>query len=212
MLLFYTDGVTEFQRDIETGERTLRGAVAGLVGDVHTPHPAAAVQRAVMGSEKPADDAVLVVLQLGSAAVTPPTGDAELRKTWAFHSSDAYSARALRHEVMRFIRSFVASDEELFRTELIIGEILANTVEHAPGLVKVEIDRTGAHPTVTIVDTGPGLVRFLPELPESDLVENGRGLFLIGTLAGGVRVESMPNHGTKMTVILSATRDPASSP
>jgi anti-sigma regulatory factor (Ser/Thr protein kinase) len=212
VILFYTDGVTEFKRDIEGTEQTLRDAVARLVGDRQNAQPAAAVQRAVMGSEKPADDAVFMVLQLAPAPVVAQIGDGEVHKTWAFHSSDAYAARELRHELMRFIRGFVSADEELFRIELIIGEILANTVEHAPGLVKVEIDRSGDQPTVTIVDTGPGLGRFSPALPESDLTETGRGLFLIGTLAGGVRVESTPNQGTKMTMILSVSRDEVASP
>lgn len=208
VILFYTDGVTEFKRDIASAEQALRDVVATLVGDVANPQPAAVVQRAVMGTERPADDAVIMVLQLASTTSTAPVSvDGELRKTWAFHSSDAYAARALRHELMRFIRGFIGTEDELFRIELIIGEILANTVEHAPGLVKVEIDRSGDQPTVTIVDTGPGLGRFSPTLPNSDLVEKGRGLFLIGTLAGGVRVESSPNQGTKMTVILSATPD-----
>ena len=157
VILFYTDGVTEFKRDIASAKQALRDVVATLVGDVANPQPAAVVQRAVMGTERPADDAVIMVLQLASTTSTAPVSvDGELRKTWAFHSSDAYAARALRHE---------------------------------------------------LVNTGPGLGRFSPTLPNSDLVEKGRGLFLIGTLAGGVRVESSPNQGTKMTVILSATPD-----
>jgi anti-sigma regulatory factor (Ser/Thr protein kinase) len=169
------------------------------------------VQQAVMGSEKPTDDAVLMIVQLSPTPLSQSFDEAELRKTWSFHSSDAYSAHTSRHELMSFIHRFITSEDELFRTELIIGEILANTVEHAPGLVNVEIDWSGIHPVLTVLDTGPGLLRFSRSLPEDSLTEDGRGLFLIETLARDVRVESAPGQGTKMMVTLSVRRADGSS-
>ena len=74
--------------------------------------------------------------------------------------------------------------------ELIVGEILANTVEHAPGLVSMEVDWSDAAPVVTVVDTGPGLERFAAQLPEDALTEDGRGLYLVQTLARDVCIES----------------------
>jgi anti-sigma regulatory factor (Ser/Thr protein kinase) len=108
---------------------------------------------------------------------------------------------------MKFIRKFGIADENLFRTELIIGELLANTVEHAPRLVKVEVDWRAANPVLTILDAGPGLLRFMPSLPSDSLREGGRGLFLVGTMSGDVRVAAMPGGGTKMTVVLPARRE-----
>ncbi len=35
-------------------------------------------------------------------------------------------------------------------TELILGELLAKTVEHAPGLVEINIDWSGEQPTIRI--------------------------------------------------------------
>jgi PAS domain S-box-containing protein len=209
VILFYTDGVVEFKRDIESGERALREAVAALVGDTKTAHPALALQRRVMGSEKPTDDVVLLLLQLATAPSTAqPVDEAGLRKIWSFHSSDAYSAHATRHELMTFIRGFKTSEEELFRVELVLGEILANTVEHAPGLVNIELDWASTNPVLTIVDTGPGFSRFAAQLPEDALAENGRGLFLISTLAVDVKAASEDQRGTKMTVVLPIARTP----
>ena len=201
-VVFYTDGITEFGRDIESAEKLLRDALDRLVSDVPNAHPASVLQRAVMGSARPLDDAVLMVLQLAPAPANATLDDLELSKTWAFHSSDPYSAHSSRHELMSFIRRFVTSDDDLFSIELIFGEILANTVKHAPGLVKVDIDWRGIHPIVTIVDSGPGLLRFAPMLPQNNLSENGRGLFLIKTLAQDVRVESTASYGTKMMMTL----------
>ncbi len=199
-ILFYTDGVTEIRRNIESAEAALRNELTKLVAENASPMPAAAIQRAVMGIDRPVDDAVIMVMQLSPFPAGGDANDAALRKTWTFHSSDAYSAHKSRHELMGFIRGLLSSEEDLFRIELIIGEILANTVKHAPGLVTVDIDWSGTQPALTIVDTGPGLARFSPSLPNDGLTEDGRGLFLIGTLARDVRVERMPNAGTKMTV------------
>jgi PAS domain S-box-containing protein len=199
-ILFYTDGVTEIRRNIESAETVLRNEMTKLAGEYANPRPAATIQRAVMGSDRPTDDAVIMVLQMSSVPAGARLNDADLRKSWTFHSSDAYSAHKSRHELMAFIRGLLSSEDDLFRIELIIGEILANTVKHAPGLVTVDIDWSGAQPALTIVDTGPGLAKFSPALPNDGLNEDGRGLFLIGTLAHDVRVERMPDAGTKMTV------------
>jgi PAS domain S-box-containing protein len=201
-ILFYTDGVTEIRRNIESAETMLRSELTKLAGDGASTRPAATLQRAVMGSDRPTDDAVIMVLQLSPVKPGARVDDADLQKSWTFHSSDAYSAHKSRHELMGFIRGLLSSEDDLFRIELIIGEILANTVKHAPGLVTVDIDWSGAQPALTIVDSGPGLAKFSPALPDDGLDEDGRGLFLIGTLAHDVRVERMPDSGTKMTVNL----------
>lgn len=212
VMLFYTDGVTEFDRDIDRTEQKLLRALSGIVGNATLPRPAVAIQREVMGPAKPQDDAVLMVLQLSPGVTADAPFDANtLRKTWTFHSSDAYSAQSSRHELMNFLRAFVASEDDLFRSELILGEVLANTVEHAPGLVDIEIDWSGIYPVVTIVDTGPGFSRFAPELPQDVLSENGRGLYLISKLAVSVHMERSPARGTKMRIVLPVRRDQAFS-
>jgi integral membrane sensor domain MASE1 len=131
-ILFYTDGLTEFKRDIESAERAVLQAITRLVDDPRMERPAAFIQRSVMGSERPADDTALLVVQLSAAP----------QKSWSYDSSNSQDAHALRREIASFIRSFAPSEEELFGSELIIGEALANTVEHAPGSVSVTIDWT----------------------------------------------------------------------
>ena len=107
---------------------------------------------------------------------------------------------------MSFIQELAGENDELFTAELIVGEILANTVEHAPGLVSMEVDWSDAAPVVTVVDTGPGLERFAAQLPEDALTEDGRGLYLVQTLALDVCIESDRGYGTKMTVTLPIER------
>jgi integral membrane sensor domain MASE1/anti-sigma regulatory factor (Ser/Thr protein kinase) len=195
-ILFYTDGLTEFKRDIERTERAVLRAVTRLVDDPHMDRPAVFIQRSVMGSERPADDTVLLVVQLGAA----------LQTSWSYDSSNPLSAQTLRREITHFIRSLAPNEDELFRTELVIGEALANTVEHAPGLVSVDVDWTDAYPVVTVSDTGPGLSPFVAALPADALNENGRGLFLIASLAQDVQIEAQPGAGTRMRIVLPTKR------
>jgi len=203
VVVFYTDGITEFARDIESTERALLDAVTALALDVPA-RPAEAIRRAVLGDAAPSDDAVIVVLRVAPAESGAHPLD--LRKTWSFHSSHSYSAHHARHEVMRFIESIAQGNEDLFTAELIVGEILANTVEHAPGLVNMEIDWSEASPVITVVDSGPGLERFAALLPEDAFTEDGRGLFLVKTLARDLHIESDAGYGTKMTVVLPIAR------
>ena len=205
VVVFYTDGITEFSRQIEATERKLRDAIDALVA-TPSARPAEAIRRAVLGSEAPTDDAVLVVLRVAPTSDDIAGDEINLRQSWSFHSSHAYSAHSARHEVMQFIERLAGDGADLFTAELIVGEILANTVEHAPGLVNMEIDWSDASPVVTVVDTGPGLDRFVALLPDDEFTEDGRGLFLVKTLANDVRVESDQGHGTKMTVVLPIAR------
>lgn len=195
-VLFYTDGLTEFNRNIDGAESAVLGAMTDLVQGARTEHPAAYVQRMVMGDEAPPDDTVLLVAQLCVA----------LRKSWRYDSRSSHDAHVLRRDIARFMRYFAPAEGDLFRAELIIGEVLANTVEHAPGTVNVEIDWTGLHPVITIRDGGPGLARLAEVLPADPLSETGRGLFLITSLAVDVQVDSRPGRGTSMRIVLPVTR------
>jgi serine phosphatase RsbU (regulator of sigma subunit) len=63
VVLFYTDGLTEFQRDIVRAEAAMLRAVTLLVADPGIERPAAWIQRRVMGSQRPVDDTVLLVVR-----------------------------------------------------------------------------------------------------------------------------------------------------
>jgi integral membrane sensor domain MASE1/anti-sigma regulatory factor (Ser/Thr protein kinase) len=195
-ILFYTDGLTEFKRDIERAERAVLQAVTRLADEPYLECPAVYIQKSVMGSDRPADDTVLLVVQVS----------ATLKKSWSYDSRNPRDAHSLRREIARFIRFFAPTEEEIFGAELIIGEALANTVEHAPGLVSVDIDWTDRHPVVTISDAGPGLASLVATLPTDSLDENGRGLFLIASMSRDVTIENQPGMGTKMRIVLPNER------
>ena len=207
VLAFYTDGLTEFGRDIDSAERALARALSKLVGDTSIARPAIAVQNAVLGANPPTDDVAVLVAQLSAVNPNAVKLDADtLVKEWRFHSSNARTARSSRHELTKFLKRLAADREGVFTAELILGEILANTVEHAPGLVEIRIDWTGAKPVVTVRDTGPGLQQFSAGLPQDALDESGRGLYLIRSLADGVSLKTAPGAGTELRVTLAIAR------
>lgn len=209
VLALFTDGFTEFSRDVEHAEEQLKLAAARLVGDTSNARPAEAIARDVLGGMSAKDDAALLIVQFSEVVPENMIFDpATLRKTWRFHSSDAYTAHLSRQELMKFIRRHAAEAEDVFTAELILGEILANTVEHAPGLVEVRIDWSAEKPVTVVRDTGPGLTRLLGELPQDAFDENGRGLFLIKALADDVSVKRAGGYGTELRAVLPVRRAP----
>jgi integral membrane sensor domain MASE1 len=62
-VLFYTDGLTEFKRNVERAERAVLQALTRLVDGAIVDRPASFIQQSVMGSERPTDDTVLLVVR-----------------------------------------------------------------------------------------------------------------------------------------------------
>ncbi|HZT13902.1 MAG TPA: SpoIIE family protein phosphatase [Candidatus Baltobacteraceae bacterium] len=205
VLALYTDGLVEFSRDIAAAERTLQRAVAGAAGQTRVPSPASVVRDAVLQGALPLDDVALLIVQFSNVTEPLAFDSADLVKTWRFHSSDAYAAHLSRAELMRFIQRFGQDPDGIFAAEVILGELLANTVEHAPGLVEVRIDWTAEKPVVTVLDTGPGLKHLFARLP-NEYEEKGRGLFLIDALAENLSVSPSPGYGTELRVVLPVSR------
>lgn len=200
-IVLYTDGLSEHNRDFAAAEQAMVRAVQDL--DTEPMHnPAQIIGNRVLGDQLPADDVALLVISFGEAKPRS-TAPVDLVKHWRFHSSDALAARNSREELMKFLRGIADEHADLFTAELVIGEILANTVEHAPGLVEMSIDCIGDNPVVTARDTGPGMTHARsPKLPHDALDENGRGLFLIHELSENVTVRALPGFGTEIRAVL----------
>lgn len=125
----------------------------------------------------------------------------------AVQSSHTRSAQSCRHELMQFLRGHTECAENLFTSEIVIGELIANTVEHAPGLVEIAIDWTGKHPIATFQDAGPGIATAPHSAPVERLSENGRGLMLIREFSLDLTIVAAPGYGSKITVTLPLRRE-----
>jgi PAS domain S-box-containing protein len=67
-VVFYTDGITEFKRDVLGGERKLLEAAKRISGQKPEQHPARAIEDYVFKGSAPADDVAILVLQCGDGA------------------------------------------------------------------------------------------------------------------------------------------------
>ena len=207
VVALYTDGLVEFSHDVLGVEERLAELVALVVGNTSISRPALAVKDLIFRGRPTLDDAALMLIQFSQFDHDAITSDASgLKKTWRFHSSDAFTAHASRHEIMSYLRHLAIDPDQVFMGELILGEILANTVEHAPGLVEVDVDWMGEKPVVTIRDTGPGMRMTPATLPDDVLSEGGRGLYLITELSEGATIRPTPGYGTEVRAILPIAR------
>ncbi|HTA55189.1 MAG TPA: SpoIIE family protein phosphatase [Candidatus Acidoferrales bacterium] len=205
VIALYTDGLTEFARDPLAGEQRLRSTLALFVGN-SLPQPARAATQIIFNGATPRDDVAMMMLQFPSARsvrtfpkLQPAPG------TWRFHSSDPHSANLSRSSIMSYLRQF-ACDGDLFSAELAIGEAIANTVDHAPGLVEVQVDWSEEHPVVVIRDDGPGLLELRAQLPKDCTDETGRGLFLMREFVTDASAHRLPDRGTELRLVLPLTR------
>ena len=207
LLALFTDGLLEFAREPAQAHARLCEALAQMAKTGVPAHPARALRDAVLHGASTSDDAAVLVLQFDEVTTERSTFDpAQMEHAWRFHSSDAASASRAREQVMQYIRRYARPGEDLFAAELIVGEILANTVEHAPGLVEMTVDWRDERPAISVSDTGPGLGVFEAGLHGDALSENGRGLCLIGALSPQVTLLPARGFGTEMRVVLPVVR------
>jgi anti-sigma regulatory factor (Ser/Thr protein kinase) len=189
-LVFFTDGLTESTHDIDAGERRLREALADP-RCIAAPHPALALYEAVL-VEGSRDDVAILTVAVGD----PP----ELGR-WSFDALDPEASRASQRAVGQRLLDAGIGDDRLAIAELVIAELIGNTVRYAPGPVEMLFEREGSVSIVHVLDRGPGF-EFAARLPPDIFSESGRGLFLIASLAEDLHVVRRPDGGSHARVVL----------
>jgi anti-anti-sigma factor len=183
LVLLYSDGMIERDRDLERGMRDL----AALVGEGPA-DPRALLARLVerVGPD-PADDCALLALLLTGAR--PP-----LRLELA---AEATALREARERIRGWLDAEGLGQAEAADVVLAASEALANSAEHAyphgeppsRALMSVEVARdSGDALTIVVRDRGRWK-------PPGDAAHRGRGLPLIRALMESVEVSS-GDHGT----------------
>ncbi|HXW51598.1 MAG TPA: SpoIIE family protein phosphatase [Candidatus Acidoferrales bacterium] len=187
MLVLYTDGLIEFDRNVIEGERILHRAVASELAS-QSPNSADAIARRVI-LDAPKDDVAIL-----TASIAPDPMEAlDLVVT-----ANPSSARVIRQALRRF--ALGVGLDETQTTELLVscGEAISNVIEHAYGIkdgpVIVRAVRENDGIAVSVIDHGS----WRP--PRED--GGGRGLLLMRALADRVEVE--PNEkGTTVRLYTS---------
>lgn len=192
-LAFYTDGLTEVDRDVVAGERRFAELLT-----LHAADPERIVTETLDGKQR--DDAALLVLSvLGTSA----------RASWHFESDDAASAADARFAFVAHLHRRSVDPAVVAAAELVFGELVANVVRHAPGPIEIELAWRADEPLLVVRDRGPRFEIAAPALPDDSLAEGGRGLFIVARVAAPPVVTARPGGGNEVVVSLAAGKSSA---
>lgn len=196
MLVLYTDGLIEFSRDIEAGEAALRAAVS-QESLTQVEDPAPSIARRVLASHAQSDDIAILAVRFDPL----PTD-----LTWHLAKGDMSAAQSLRRQIAKIVRTYATDPEQIAASEVVVGELLANTVEHAPHGVDVHFDWSERYPRLIIGDLGEGVCA-RPMLPTDPLSERGRGQFIIAHLARAFDIRTDERGRTVYDVVLDCEHE-----
>jgi PAS domain S-box-containing protein len=195
VLLCYTDGLTEFDRDPVAGEHRVREAFAVASGDI-----AREVYARVSRGRPTQDD--VAILAVSFHQPLHALDDPRRAAVWSFGASDADTARRIRHDYVARLEAVGLTADELSSAELVFGELIGNVVRYAPGAITAMLDVSGSAPVLHVVDAGRGF-EFRPRLPADLLSERGRGLFLVTAFAEELSVERRRAGGSHARAVLA---------
>jgi PAS domain S-box-containing protein len=189
LIVLYTDGLVENDRDLEQGERALEAAI-GAEAQTTSPNPALSIlHRMISGTPK--DD--VAILTIGLLRWPVDRIDIEAPAVPA-------SARMLRQSLRRLTAGVGLDEQRAFGLLVAAGEAISNVIEHAyglrEGLVHVTGKRIGDRLVVEIQDTGRW------RTPRSE--GRGRGLALMRSIVDDADVQA-DQSGTTVRLSLSLT-------
>ncbi|HVA27511.1 MAG TPA: SpoIIE family protein phosphatase, partial [Candidatus Baltobacteraceae bacterium] len=202
----YTDGMIEFTHNVIAGEAKMEAALLLLAGNKTVAHPARTIKDWVFNDAPATDDAALLIIEFTKRDTSKGEIAEHPANTWRFHASDARTAHGYRREIAEYLRELASDESDTEAAELVIGELIANAVRHAPSLVEVSVDWSSDDPIVVVCDHGGGIDRLPDIAPVEPMSENGRGLFLVRSLARGVTIDEHPSGGTVLRVRLNLSR------
>ena len=198
LVVFYSDGLIEAERDVIRGHDRLVAAISRSEV-ANSANPAAAVYRAAL-KRGHTDDVVVLTLRLAAA----DEGAAGVRSgRWAFDTNNVRVAHKARHSFVAALRDGGVNRKDLDAAELVFGELLGNVVRFAPGPIEIMFDWTQDSPVLHVLDRGPGFT-LSPKLPSDLLSERGRGLFIVWSLAEDFNVTERYDGGSHARAVLRA--------
>lgn len=201
LVVFYSDGLIEADRDVIRGHDRLVAAIA-RPEVANSANPAAALYRAALKRGN-TDDVVVLTLRLDLASIG--TGSGAHANRWAFNTNNVRVAHKARHSFVTALRQGGVHGQDLDAAELVFGELLGNVVRYAPGPIEITFDWTAGAPVLHVLDRGPGFT-LSPKLPSDLLSERGRGLFIVWSLAEDFNVTERYDGGSHARAVLSTLR------
>ena len=201
LVVFYSNGLIEGGRDIVGNYDRLIAAIA-RPEIVKSPNPADTLYRAILKRGN-SDDVVVLTLQLGT---TPKVGRRSSGKgppgRWIFNTNDVGAAHDSRHSFVAALRKRGVCGQYVDAAELVFGELLGNVARYAPGPIEIIFDWGEGAPVLHVLDRGSGF-RLAPKLPSDLLSEQGRGLYIVWSLAEDFNVTERYDGGSHARAVLN---------
>ena len=188
LLVFYTDGLTEVDRDPVEGEAAIENLVATDEA-LFAANPARYVSRLVAGKSAH-DDMAILTIRLGRTL-----------GRWAFDVADSAAAYAIKRDFVAAVRKLYGDAADVNACEIIFSELVGNALRYAPGRLSLGLSADARGVWLHVMDDGPGFSG-PPSLPKDLWSESGRGLFLVAALAKDFSIKRLPSYGTYAKVLL----------
>ena len=187
VLVLYTDGIVEATKDILDGLDALAAAASDAAGYPAGPLARALVERALSGAMR-SDDSLALVLRRRTPAPGPRTLSGPFEYQFSPNAVTVPLARNLFADWLEHLGLDPADADDLL---LVVSELCTNAVRFgsgAPGSLSVRAWADADAVVLEVSDDGRGFDwRPMDEVPDPDSDE-GRGLFLVSTLADQVDV------------------------
>lgn len=185
LVVLYTDGLIENNRDIVDGEKRLLEAIHDT--DCRLDENAAEfINRYVLGDRRASDDVAIVTLRVTDR----PSDELRLR-----YSATPMAAGLMRCQLRRFVAEQGIAEDVGFSLTLAIGEAMSNVIEHAyslnSGTVDIRVWRDGSTIRASVADGG--------EWRAPRLDEKGRGIEIIKAVTSHMSVR-LSQSGTTVSV------------
>ena len=188
LLVFYTDGLTEIDRDPIQGEAAIEDLVVSDEA-LFAANPARYVSRLVAGKSAH-DDMAILTIRVGRT-----------QGRWAFDVSDSAAAYAIKRDFVAAVRELNGDSADVNACEIIFSELVGNALRYAPGRLSLGLSADARGVWLHVMDDGPGFSG-PPSLPKDLWSESGRGLFLVAALAKDFSIQRLPSYGTYAKVLL----------
>ncbi len=192
LLMLYTDGLTEVDRDPVLGEAAIENLLSGEEL-LYAANPARFASRLVSG-KRASDDMAILTVRFGRT-----------KGRWAFDVADSAAAYAIKRDFVVAVTKEYGATADINACEMIFSELVGNVLRYAPGRLSLglSVDERGIW--LHVMDDGPGF-EGPPSLPKDLWSESGRGLFLVAALASELRIRRLPVYGTHVKVLLPRNR------
>jgi signal transduction histidine kinase len=129
---------------------------------------------------------------------------------WSVAVPGPFRAEHVRLACRQYFHLHATIDSDLWGAELIIAELVANVERHALGAGTFHLNWHEEHPTLTVLDDGPGFPEVVSGTLNDPFAESGRGLEIVRALAFEMQFGNLPGGGAFVQVTLPLKRSPLS--